>query len=370
MRIILYVLLLGMVAGLWGCGQSDEEIMAAYGSARPEADKRLNEWTPEKRVAVPFCEYDRQLKLEEKELFALLNTLHSDSLKTAEVRKLKLEMDGQRFMYAWALRNVKQERMDVDPDFVEYARSLDLNDPALVQDDQGVQVFDMRMRWEQNVAAGAWNDRQLEYLNILQKFVADQDIRNRMTTRFVESYLTMGGNERVKEVFALYGELCDDKAAIERLIPRYDQLTVLAAGSPAPDFEMADPQGKRCRLSDLKGKYVMIDIWATWCGPCKLQIPFFEKQYELFASDSRICFISISLDENKEAWKKMLEQDKPQWKQFVVEGGIKSDMCTRYFISAIPRFLLIDPQGRIVSVDVVRPEDAAFTAYIREHLPA
>lgn len=366
MKIITYILLLGGAFLLWSCGQSDEEIMKTYGTAKEEAMKVVGSHSAEELVSVPFSEYDRQIKVKEKDLFGLLGKLHSDTLRDKEMRQLKLELDAQRFMYVWALRNVKKLGLDSDVDFVNYARAIDLNDPALVRDDMGKMVCDMRLRWEMGMVPGTWNGRQLDYLNIIKKFITNQEVRNKVTTAYVESYFSSGGNERIKEVFAFYTELCNDRADIERLTPRYEELTVLSAGSPAPDFEMADPQGKTFRLSDFKGKFVMIDVWATWCGPCKMQTPYFERQHELFASDPRICFIAISLDENKEAWKKMLENEKPKLKQFVVEKGIKSDLCTRYFISAIPRFLLIDPQGRIVSVDVMRPADDKFTEYIRE----
>lgn len=369
MKTSFYLILLFLGIGFWNCGPNDEQIMTDYRTACEQAMKRLGDWTPEQRVGVAFVEYDKVVSEEEQMLSSIMKKLRNDSIREAELRNLRLDMISNRFMYAWALRNVKGERMDYDTDFVAYARSIDLNDPALIQDDQGIQVCDMRLRWEQNIVSSIWPERQLVGLEILQKFVTNQQVRNKMATKLVESYLGSGGSERIKEVFTRYCELCNDQEAIARLIPRYEELTVLSEGSPAPDFEMADPQGKRCRLSDFKGKYVMIDVWATWCGPCKMEIPDFEKQHKLFADDSRIQFISISLDEDKEAWKKMLEKDKPDWKQYVVEGGVlKSEFCQKYFVSSIPRFLLIDPQGCIVSVDVMRPSDSTFTEYVRGNM--
>lgn len=367
MKIIINIIILLVVSGLWSCRQSDEETMAAYKQAKERMSNRLSDWTQEKIVSMPFREYDRQLQTEEDSLFSLLKGLNSDSLKEKEMRTLKLTMDSQRFMYAWSLRNIKGESMDADPNFVNYARSLDLNDPELTRDNQGIMVCDMRLRWEKSIAPTTWSSRYQDQLNVIQKYITNQEVRNKMATIQVESYLNSGGNEQVKEVFALYREICNDQAAIERLTPRYEELTVLSAGFPAPDFEMTDTQGKRTKLSGLRGQFVVIDVWATWCGPCKSEIPYFEKQHELFASDPRICFISITMDDNLEAWKEMLAKDKPGWKQFVVEKGMKSDFAARYFISSIPRFMLIDPQGKIISVDVVRPSEKEFTEYVRYH---
>lgn len=368
MKTSLYLILLFLSFGFWSCGPTDEQVMTDYRTANEQAVKRIREWSAEKMVAVPFSEYNQGITQEEDSLLAILKGVSNDSLRNAEVRNLKLSMIGSRFMYAWALRNVKEERMDQDPDLVAFARSVDLNDPDMMADNMGIQVCDMRLRWEQGITPATENGRQIDYLNIVKQFVTNQQVKNRMATILVENYLDGGGSERVKEVFACYRTVCDDNATMVRLTPRYEELTVLSAGSPAPDFEMTDPQGRRSKLSDFKGKYVVMDIWATWCGPCKMEIPYFEKQYELFAGDSRVEFISISLDEKVDAWKKMLEEDKPQWKQFVVENGIKSDFCARYFINSIPRFLLIDPQGNIVSVAMMRPSEKGFTEYIRKHL--
>lgn len=368
MKTSLYLILLFLFFGLWSCTPTDERIMTDYRMANEQAVKWISGWSAEQMVAVPFSEYDLSITQEENRLLAILKSVRNDSLRSAESRHLKLNMIGSRFMYAWALRNVKGERMDIDPNLVTFVRSIDLNDTDMMMDNMGIQVCDMRLRWEQGITPATENGRQIDYLNIVKQFITNQQVRNQMATILVESYLDGGGSELIKEVFACYRTLCDDSATIARLTPRYEELTVLSVGSPAPDFEMIDPQGRRSKLSDFKGKYVMMDIWATWCGPCKVEIPYFEKQYELFAGDSRIEFISISLDEKVDAWKKMLEDDKPQWKQFVVENGIKSDFCTRYFINSIPRFLLIDPQGNIVSVAVMRPSDKGFTEYIRKYL--
>lgn len=369
MKTSFYLILLFLGLGFWNCGPNDEQIMTDYRTAYEQAMKRLGDWTPEQRVGVAFVEYDKVVSEEEQMLSSIMKKLRNDSIREAELRSLRLDMIGNRFTYAWALRNVKGERMDYDTDFVAYARSLDLNDPELVRDDKGCQIYDMRIRWERAVTPSLGKGSTMDNLKLLEQLTTDQAIRNRMTTAWVANYLDNGGTEWVKEVFALYCELCNDREAIEQLTPRYKEVAVLSVGEQAPDFEMSDVQGKRCKLSDFRGKYVMIDIWATWCGPCKMEIPDFEKQHKLFADDSRIQFISISLDEDKEAWKKMLEKDKPDWKQYVVEGGVlKSEFCQKYFVSSIPRFLLIDPQGCIVSVDVMRPSDSKFTEYIRGHI--
>lgn len=75
---------------------------------------------------------------------------------------------------------------------------------------------------------------------------------------------------------------------------------------------MTDVNGKKYRLSDFKGKAVYIDVWATWCGPCCMEIPYMEKLVKHYAKNKKIEFLSISLDENQKKWKKKLTEDKPR----------------------------------------------------------
>ena len=128
------------------------------------------------------------------------------------------------------------------------------------------------------------------------------------------------------------------------------------AGKPSKSFDYVNRKGGKTKLEDFKGKYVYIDVWATWCGPCRAEIPFLKKIEEKYHGKN-IEFVSISIDVNK---------DYEKWKNFVTEkqlGGVQlfadkdwsSDFITSFGINSIPRFLLIDPQGNVVDADAVRP---------------
>lgn len=140
-------------------------------------------------------------------------------------------------------------------------------------------------------------------------------------------------------------------------------------GSVSPDFDYFNFNGSKTKLSDLKGKYVYIDVWATWCGPCRAEIPFLKKVEEKFHGKN-IEFVSISVDEPK---------DQEKWKTFVKEkslGGIQlfadkdwnSDFIKAFGINAIPRFILIDPKGNVVSADELRPSDIKLSEKLEQLL--
>lgn len=144
-------------------------------------------------------------------------------------------------------------------------------------------------------------------------------------------------------------------------------IKALPAGSPSPDFKDYDNyKGGTTSLSDLKGKYTYFDIWATWCGPCKVEIPHLQKLEEQYQGKN-IQFVSISVDDARRsgsfekaqsAWRKMIADRNMGGIQLFADSGWSSDFIQAYQISGIPRFILIDPNGNIVNPDAPRPSSS------------
>lgn len=129
-----------------------------------------------------------------------------------------------------------------------------------------------------------------------------------------------------------------------------------ANGQVSPIFEYANTKGEKVKLTDFKGKYVYIDVWATWCGPCLQEIPSLKKLEEKFR-DKNIVFVSISVDEMKniEKWKTMVANKSLAGVQLISDDNFNSKFIKDYKINSIPRFILIDPNGNIVKADAPRP---------------
>ncbi len=127
-------------------------------------------------------------------------------------------------------------------------------------------------------------------------------------------------------------------------------------GTHALNFSFEDRQGSIVSLSDFKGKYVFLDIWATWCGPCKFQLPFLEKIYQEFKEEN-IVFVGISIDspQDKMKWLDILEIENHVGVQLFENQGGESNFISSLKINTIPRYLIIDPNGRIVDTDAPRP---------------
>lgn len=127
-------------------------------------------------------------------------------------------------------------------------------------------------------------------------------------------------------------------------------------GKASPDFDYENYKGGKTKLSDLKGKYVYIDLWATWCGPCRAEIPYLQKIEEKYHGKN-IEFVSISIDKAKdnEKWKKFVADKNLGGVQLFADKDWESEFVTSYGVTGIPRFILIDPKGNIVNPDAERP---------------
>lgn len=124
----------------------------------------------------------------------------------------------------------------------------------------------------------------------------------------------------------------------------------------SPSFDYENHKGGKTKLEDFKGKYVYIDVWATWCGPCRAEIPSLKKMEEMY-HDKNIVFVSISVDVDKdhEKWKNFVSEKQLGGVQLFADKNWNSDFMLSYGINSIPRFILIDPNGKVVKGNALRP---------------
>jgi peroxiredoxin len=147
--------------------------------------------------------------------------------------------------------------------------------------------------------------------------------------------------------------------AVQSFIKAMDTAKPLSVGHQAPGFTITSMDGRQVKLSDYRGKYVMVDFWASWCVPCRQENPNVLKQYQKFHSKG-FNVLGISLDKDKAAWQKAANDDHLEWTQTSELKGFEGATEQLYQIQAIPSNFIIDPQGNIAAKNIRGTDLEAF----------
>ncbi len=170
-------------------------------------------------------------------------------------------------------------------------------------------------------------------LGFINRFGNDTALITRKVIRIAQNFPT---DATVKNFAKVYF----DKKAKEA--------KAITPGKLAPDFTLPDTLGQNVSLSSYRGKYTLVDFWASWCGPCRQENPEIVKAYDMY-KDKNFTILGVSLDNNKEAWLKAIEKDGLTWQQVSDLKKWESEVTELYDIQAIPFNVLLDPQGKVIA---------------------
>jgi len=143
------------------------------------------------------------------------------------------------------------------------------------------------------------------------------------------------------------------------------QLMQLQIGKPAPPFSLPDQRGNIHHLKDFKGKVIYIDLWASWCAPCRAEIPNFKKLKNKFTGSDKVAFVGIAVSDGDKDWRKALSEDQPNWLQLYDTSGA---VGKSYVAAAIPKYILIDKNGMVVNFNAPAPGDLSIEQLIRDEI--
>lgn len=180
----------------------------------------------------------------------------------------------------------------------------------------------------------------------------DEKVRQTLLHHIAIPYIDNFGTDGIQDMINIYRTYVSDPSMTEEFNVKCDKWDRKKPGRMSADFTAVDINGREYTLDDFKGKYLYIDIWATWCQPCRQELPYLKALEEQFKGRD-ITFLSLSADSDKSKWEARIKEGDMTGVQLYL--GNNSDFLTAYGISGIPRFILLDRDGRIINSEMTRP---------------
>lgn len=188
------------------------------------------------------------------------------------------------------------------------------------------------------------DDVKEEYYEVAYSFVEKQPVTILTAKLIAEILMANPDMDRLQPLVNQFDDHVRKSSFGQKIMNTLALMQKTAVGTEAPLFIMNDIEGNQISLESLRGKYVLLDFWASWCGPCRDENPRIVSVYEKFKR-SKFEILGISIDQNKNKWKEAVEQDKLVWTQVIDENSIANQ---QYGIISIPSNILLDPQGIII----------------------
>lgn len=193
----------------------------------------------------------------------------------------------------------------------------------------------------------------LEYIDAQIK---DSGIKEFLVYNLVKETISYNGLENSDKLLEIFHKNVTAPTKVDEIKALCAKWEPLKPGNLSPSFTCQDINGKTVSLADLKGKFIYIDVWATWCGPCRGELPHLKKLEKEYG-EKDICFVSISCDKNKKAWETMVAKEELKGVQLIF--GEDDSFSKQYMITGIPRFILLDREGKILKANAPRPSSPA-----------
>ena len=315
---------------------------------------------PDEDYALQFEEYKSRLADKEKDALRLLKAgdlSEEGKFMTMEEARIRYSYGAALMMYPVG-HMIMTGDMSYAPDqaYYDHIATYVVEDESLVNLDEYLMFVAeaMHMLDAANRDVTAIYPKtvaQIKYAaDHLTNAVVKESLIHHITTTYVDNF----GVKDIDELNNLYYVYVKDPALQATYQAKCERWDLSRPGRVSPNFRAVDIEGKEWTLLDFRGKYVYIDMWATWCGPCKQEMPYL-KQLEKQFEDASIVFLGLSVDRDKSKWEEMAGNGNLTGVQLYL--GTQSSFQEAYRAESIPRFILLDKDGVIISNDMSRPSD-------------
>lgn len=315
---------------------------------------------PDEDYALQFEEYKSRLADKEKDALRLLKAgdlSEEGEFLTMEEARIRYSYGAALMMYPVG-HMIMTGDMSYAPDqaYYDHIATYVVEDESLVNLDEYLMFVAeaMHMLDAANRDVTAIYPKtvaQIKYAaDHLTNAVVKESLIHHITTTYVDNF----GVKDIDELNNLYYVYVKDPALQATYQAKCERWDLSRPGRVSPNFRAVDIEGKEWTLLDFRGKYVYIDMWATWCGPCKQEMPYL-KQLEKQFEDASIVFLGLSVDRDKSKWEEMAGSGNLTGVQLYL--GTQSSFQEAYRAESIPRFILLDKDGVIISNDMSRPSD-------------
>jgi len=280
-------------------------------------------------------------------------------LETAQIMykfaNLKLTFsNGHKFF-------TKNENTELPREYFTFLEKLDLNNPNLLNSPEFLDFARRYIKLKMNnypMDSMPEQKRELillqEKMKLIPALFSDTSIIEKLLFDEMKSVLKESQSVYVSELFILYDSLSNSTHFKEEVSALYREWKALTKGKPAPEIICTNLKGNSISLKDFRGYIIVLDIWASWCNPCRREFPLIKEMTAKY-KNKNIVFISISVDDDREKWKKTLTNYQLEGIQLFANNGWESSVIKEYNINTIPRFILIDQNGKIINTDAPSP---------------
>ncbi len=294
---------------------------------------------------------------------AKLSNFDIGAFPKMEKVNIKAKYQGLRLRYPRLYPRMAGDSAKSIPDDIKnFQPKVPLNDPSMMRVPNYKRiarriVFNAKSDYlkqhpgMKDTADGLVNSR------VIDSMITNDTAKAQMARMFLENQIDRQSLKSIKPLHDYYQKIATNTKVKQRVDSLMTAKKNIAPGNKAPAFTYPSHDGDTVSLADLRGQYVYIDVWATWCGPCIREIPYLKKLHDSM-HNKNIAFVSVSVDRapDKQKWRSMVKNKNLKGYQLYANGeAFDSKIANDFMIGSIPRFILIGPDGKIIDPNAERP---------------